>query len=184
VALGASRRESVEGLLGWPGEAEERLCLGLADEEVTHAGQYGLEERAGLRRRPERRAIVDVEGHRGRLGQRALDQRAGCFTERRRDPGEVDQPRAPDRLPVHLSSRQPGERGIASVIRTNRARRDPILEEIDADARPFRRRTCRSRRRDRSTRAGCAPTDSPEARDPPVRRPRRAQAAATLASAR
>src|SRR5207249_7664507 len=137
--LGRQAREAVERLLGRAREAEERLCLSLTDEEIAHAREHRLEKCAGLGGRPEGGAIVDVEGHRRRFGQRALEERSRRLAEGWRDPSEVHHPRVTYRVPVHLGRRQPGERRIPPVVEdAYRAWRHPVLEEIDADARTLR----------------------------------------------
>ena len=98
--------------------------------------QHGLEDRMGLGRRPEGRAIVDVEGHSRCLDERAFDERARRLAEGGRDPGEVHEPSAPYRIPIHLRRSEPGERRVAPIVEDpHRPRRYAVFEEVDADSR-------------------------------------------------
>ena len=56
--------------------------------------------------------------------------------ERRRDPAEVDDARAPHGLPVHVLCAQPRERRVAPVVEhADRPRRRAVLEEVEPEPR-------------------------------------------------
>src|SRR2546422_8090399 len=109
--------------------------LRLTEEEIANLGEHRIQEQPRVGRRPETRAVVDVERERGRLADRAPHQSSGALAERRRDTGQVDESGAPHRLPVHVTLREPRKRGVLAVVEhADRPRRHSVLEEVDADA--------------------------------------------------
>src|SRR3989442_5025878 len=59
--LGRQPRQRLERLLGRAGEVEDRPRLRLAEEEVADVRQHRVQEPSRVGRRPEARAVVDVE---------------------------------------------------------------------------------------------------------------------------